>query len=185
MEYTELENQGIIDEVNNFPAQEKIVEIDLNLALGNNVINSYNYDEALKKIGSFEGREELRQERQPAELHYEKKKAENAAKEIKSIVGSIGKEFEKSVKRETEKIKGEKLVLPTLSLQDQISELEKISEGIDEKVFNEEQMKIIKEEVRGLNEKLKSKKSQPIDEFQKSLLSLRDQKMKEALSKIK
>jgi hypothetical protein len=76
-------------------------------------------------------------------------------------------------------------VLPTLSLQDQISELEKISEGLDEQVFSDEQLKIIKDEVYGLRDRIKGEKISATDEFQKSLINLRNQKINEVIKKLK
>ncbi|MGC9099212.1 MAG: hypothetical protein ACP5HW_01535 [Candidatus Micrarchaeia archaeon] len=185
MEYAELQDPKILEEVDSVGKSSNVVEIDMGSAISKSILNRYSYDDALKKLSIFEGREEIKIEKPQAPAPVEEEKVEKAAEEIKEVIGSIGKEFEKNIKRETGRIKGEKLVLPTLSLQDQISELEKISEGIDENVFTEEQMKIVKEEVTGLKDKVKMEKTAPTDEFQKSLISLRNQKIEEVLGKIK
>ncbi|MGC8699430.1 MAG: hypothetical protein ACP5RK_00275 [Candidatus Micrarchaeia archaeon] len=186
MEYAEIQDPKIIEEVDSIGKSSNVVEIDMSSVISKGIVNVYSYDDALEKLSAFEGKEEIKKIEKPqAPAPVEEEKVEKAAEEIKEVIGSIGKEFEKNIKRETGRIKGEKLVLPTLSLQDQISELEKISEGIDENVFTEEQMKIVKEEVTGLKDKVKMEKTAPTDEFQKSLISLRNQKIEEVLGKIK
>ncbi|MEM3181325.1 MAG: hypothetical protein QXS17_02515 [Candidatus Micrarchaeaceae archaeon] len=79
-----------------------------------------------------------------------KKELNEAAKRIESVAGAgstLRRSFSEA--REQRQLKG--LVLPTLSLNDQISDLEKIDEGLKEHVFNSEQLKIIKLEANGLS----------------------------------
>jgi len=183
----ELNDPKIFEEIENLERPENIIELDIDKALQNKIdFKEYDYNEALLLLrGSEEKVEQKEQEIvQKAPQKEENEQILKATNEIKEIVGSVGKEFEKSIKRETQRIKGEKLILPTLSLQDQISELEKISEGIDENVFNEEQRKIIKIEVRGLKDKIKNEKIMPSDELQRSLVALRNQKVEEVIKKI-
>ncbi|MGC9037547.1 MAG: hypothetical protein ACP5IK_02455 [Candidatus Micrarchaeia archaeon] len=78
------------------------------------------------------------------------------AQELKSATASlekiakVSKEIEEAVSKQKEEKKLKGLVLPTLSLSDQISDLEKIKEGLEERVFNEQQLEIIKLEANGL-----------------------------------
>lgn len=74
----------------------------------------------------------------------------------------------------------EKLVLPSLSLQDQTSELEKIGMGLDRKAFDQEQIGIIKKEVAGLRQT----RSAPVDDFQKELVRIRDARLGEVMAKL-
>ncbi len=74
----------------------------------------------------------------------------------------------------------EKLVLPSLSLQDQTSELEKIGMGLDRKAFDQEQIGIIKKEVAGLRQT----RSAPVDDFQKGLVRIRDARLSEVMAKL-
>lgn len=121
----------------------------------------------------------------PAAASKEETEAYNAASEIKEMVSSIDKEAKKEIVVESAKIGKSTLILPGLSLQDQISDLEKISEGLDEKVFNGEQQGIILDEITGLGEKLKYGKKETLDPFQMSLTGLRDQRLDDVKRKMK
>ncbi len=88
------------------------------------------------------------------------------------------------VERQIIKRKIKDLVLPTLSIQDQISELEKIKEGLDEKVFNEEQISIIKEEVSGLELSIKIE-SPTADSFVKGLRDMRGRLLNDVINKLR
>ena len=71
-------------------------------------------------------------------------------------------------------------MLPKLSLQDQISELEKIGMGIDSGAFDDEQMAIIRREVGAL----KKTPITPTDRIQKNLLDMRNARLKEVSKKM-
>jgi len=187
LEYLEINDPKIIEEVDALGKSTSVVELDLDKVIANRIeIKQYNYEEAIQSLVGVEAKEEkIKEPEKVVTAPKEGIEVEKAANEIKNVIGSIGKEFEKNIKRETERIKGEKLVLPTLSLQDQISELEKISEGLDEQVFSDEQLKIIKDEVYGLRDKIKGEKISAADEFQKSLINLRNQKINEVIKKLK
>ena len=106
------------------------------------------------------------------------------AKELESAISNATKGLKAHVEERMEharKAQEEKgLVMVTLSLQDQISELEKISAGIDGNAFTGEQMAIIKAEVRGL---MKAG-SAAHDAFQANLLGIRDSRLKEVSKKL-
>lgn len=108
----------------------------------------------------------------------------NAAKEIGSIIGGAGRELEEQISEEIYKIKTSKLVIPGLSLQDQIHELEGIEDGLNQKAFDSEQLKIIRQEVSGVEEAVKRASSQVIDESQKDLVEVRTRLVSEIRNKL-
>ncbi|MDE1870191.1 MAG: hypothetical protein KGH71_04385 [Candidatus Micrarchaeota archaeon] len=98
----------------------------------------------------------------------------SAAKEIGGIVGGAGKELGGMIQEGIAKAKAKKLILPNLSVQDQIHELEGISDGIDQKVFDAEQLGIIRQEIDGIKEIGRALKGVAIDPSQREMLALRD-----------
>ncbi len=86
------------------------------------------------------------------------------------------------------KVKQSELILPNLSATDQISELEKIIEGLKENVFDGEHLAIIKEEIYGLldsvnkSKKKINKKEVVLTDFDKSVMALRDEHLNDALA---
>ena len=77
-------------------------------------------------------------------------------------------------------MKQQPLVLPGLSLQDQIIELEKINSVIDSDSLTEEQLDIIKVEIKGLL----ASRSTGVGEFQPDLSGIRDARLAEIARKI-
>lgn len=84
------------------------------------------------------------------------------------------------------------LVLPGLSVADQISELERIIEGLKENVFDRDHMQIVADEVYGLSQVIAddrkmSKRGAAAQQgaLEKSLTDLRDQKLAEAAALLK
>ncbi|MDE1854781.1 MAG: hypothetical protein KGH57_00460 [Candidatus Micrarchaeota archaeon] len=108
-----------------------------------------------------------------------KKETKAAAGSLRSMIGGAGKEFSESVSAKVEEAEEAKLAMPKLSLQDQVSELEKIEEGIDEKVFDREQIGIIGEEVRGLSKIAAREDTSRMSEEQRELVLMRNQRIKE------
>ena len=74
------------------------------------------------------------------------------------------------------------LVLPNLSLNDQLSELEKINLALEGNLFDNEQLSIVKTEALGLARSLR--KSKPSHDYQKELVELRDKRLKGVLGKL-
>lgn len=78
------------------------------------------------------------------------------------------------------------LVLPNLSIADQVSELEQIIEGLRENVFDEEHTNIVMQEVYGLEQTINAErkklkgKPQGDNELERSLYDTRDQRLVEA-----
>ncbi len=181
-----------IQEIESFSAERDVTFVIDTSTLFSNKINfgTFDYEKADAIISTVEGtkREKIEVMQQPAvriPTPPPEHKEISAGKEIANIISDAGREFEKKVSEEALKLKREKLILPTLSIQDQISDLEKMSEGIDENVFNKEQLDIIKLEVEGMNNRLKYEKQPPNDEFQKSLIALRNKRLQEVLDKLK
>ncbi len=78
------------------------------------------------------------------------------------------------------------LVLPNLSAADQLSELEKIIESIKNRVFDNNQMEIVRDEVFGLYDSMKGANAAGnAGGADPSLLALRDKRLSEALSLLK
>ncbi|MGC8669557.1 MAG: hypothetical protein ACP5TL_00160 [Candidatus Micrarchaeia archaeon] len=110
-------------------------------------------------------------------------------KKAKLELGSLIKKLGAAARKPSYKIKRvniSELVLPNLTLADQIAELERIIEGLKENVFDSEHIIIVEEELYGLDQMLsdlrKQNKLVPKSELEKSLFDLRDQRLSEALS---
>ncbi len=111
--------------------------------------------------------------------HELSKDMNGAAERLRSMVGGAGKEFATDVSTKIEEAKEANLVLPKLSLQDQISDLDKMKEGIDEHVFDAEQLHIIEEEVDGM-ERISTRESKStLNDEQRELVIMRNQRLKE------
>lgn len=86
------------------------------------------------------------------------------------------------------KINESDLVLPNLSMADQISELEKILEGLKENVFDDKHIGVVIEELYGLadvtnQEKRRLKKNRiSMSQLEQSLWALRDDRLNTAIS---
>lgn len=154
-------------------------------------VGAFDYDKADAIISVTEGtrRERVEAVQQPVlrmpSAVQKVQEEPSAGKEIASLISNAGRAFENKIAAERTKVRKEKLILPTLSIQDQISDLEKMSEGIDESVFNEEQMEIVRLEAEGMSDRIRYEKQAPADEFQRSLVALRNQRLNEVLAKLK
>jgi hypothetical protein len=76
----------------------------------------------------------------------------------------------------------EGLILPTLSLSDQISELDKIIDNLRASNFNSEQMSIVRAEVTGLSKVVSSQESSAAGGLESDLQNLRKIRVAQALS---
>lgn len=78
------------------------------------------------------------------------------------------------------------LVLPTLSLIDQVSELDKIIDNVKNGRFDNYQMEIVREEVEGLSKAVSAlpKESEPSNPIEQDMLKLRRSRLSEALALI-
>jgi len=116
------------------------------------------------------------------------KEVQAAKAELSGIVRKIGA-VAKMPKIKVKRINVSELVLPNLTLADQIAELERIIEGLNEHVFDSEHLAIVVEELEGLNQVIedakKKKKIAPKSDLERSLFELRDQRLAEALALLK
>ncbi|MCL4372229.1 hypothetical protein M1373_02835 [Candidatus Marsarchaeota archaeon] len=82
------------------------------------------------------------------------------------------------------------LVLPKLSIADQISELERIIEGLKEHVFDEGHMEVVMQEVYGLSAHIDKsskdlrKRRITLNETEQSMWNMRNQRLQEAMNLI-
>ncbi len=108
---------------------------------------------------------------------------ENIFRELGEIAKKFGGARQPAIKKK--KVKVEELVLPNLSLADQISELERIIEGLQENVFDQEHLAVITDEVRGLRQiavdEAKVKKREKLNSLEQSLWDLRNQRLTDAI----
>jgi hypothetical protein len=187
----EIDYNKAVETLESMQKNTQGINVNLKDAIASRLdIEEYTYKKAIEKLDKAEFKVEAQHPQvQQANVQLTNEPGTNkevleATKEIKNIVGSAGKEFERTVKKEIKNIRGGKLILPSLSLQDQISDLEKMSEGIDEHVFTEEQLNMIRYEVNGLADKIKFEKPIGKGDFQMSLIALRNKKLTEVLKKV-
>jgi hypothetical protein len=116
-----------------------------------------------------------------------KQHKERIKKEMVAITNRLSS-LKPKLKLELKKrnIRRSDLVLPSLSLADQISEVERIIEGIRENVFDKEHMDIVSQEIYGLQDIVKEEKASINEQaeqgsLEQSLRNLRDQRLSEAI----
>ncbi|MDE1762229.1 MAG: hypothetical protein KGH59_03620 [Candidatus Micrarchaeota archaeon] len=180
---------------------QKILIVDANQALSEQVkISEYNYDAACRQIGTIETTltveqqaaqqkpqivpsmnvtqraTQIRQRIGEAEIQkkmvVEGKEVLDAAKEVGRLVGGASRGFEQMMEERISKMQTKKLVLPNLSVQDQMHELEGILEALDQNALDAEQLKIVKLEVAGVN--VSRQREKPQDDSQRALIASRD-----------
>ncbi len=119
----------------------------------------------------------------------ETQRRQGAATELSNIVNKLQQPQQARLFPEIKlkkKVNMKELVLPNLSIADQISELERIIEGLRENIFDSEQTDIVMQEIYGMeqtvmDEKKKLKGKPPSEnELEKSLYDIRDQRLTEA-----
>jgi len=80
------------------------------------------------------------------------------------------------------------LVLPTLSISDQVSELERIIEGLRENMFDQEHLAIVSQEVYGLQQEANraakelKKSHAELNATDQTLFSMREQRLNDAIA---
>ncbi len=113
--------------------------------------------------------------------------AKRAAKDIGMFADAIEKDFvvaERKIMKLSERKGNIKTVMGKLSVQDQISDLEKISMGLDQKAFDEAQMKLIREEVSALQNATKGQDAEKFEEPQRGMIMLRNQRLQDVINKL-
>ncbi len=110
---------------------------------------------------------------------------EAVSKELGNIAKKLGGAKQSFGSLSKKRINIKDLVLPNLSVADQTSELERIIEGLREHIFDVDHIDIVEQEVFGLRQYLQSeqkgKTAQQYTSLEQSLLSLRDQRLNEAV----
>jgi hypothetical protein len=168
------------------PGASESVDVEAVLAEGMST-RELSYQEvsrSLQKEGFYtEPVQEARQQVQVAvqavrkpELEAEKKRAAFSLR--KATVG-LGAEFGRVMEERKEQAEEKRLIMPRLSLQDQVSDLGKIEEGLQERVFSSDQIAIIAEELRWLSGAEARVSSEEANQDQKVLLAIRSQKVRE------
>jgi hypothetical protein len=177
----------LVDSIGTY-SNENSVLIDVSEVFGNALdIKKMTYEDVSQLLEGGEVKKaEVAPEVQPktqtevtVPKHPIKKETENAAEKVRAMVGGIGKEFEKNVNKEIEKAEKRGLVMPRLSLQDQLSDLEKIDEGVAEGIFDKEQTKIIVDEVKTISFIASHEEVEKFGEDEKEIVLMRNQKIKE------
>lgn len=102
------------------------------------------------------------------------RRAGTVREEMEGAFRRLGAERHGPVRIESE---GNDLVLPRLSLPDQVEELGRIIEGLRERMFSGEQLAVVREELKGLERA--ARRGGAVGE--ESLLSLRGERLSEAL----
>ncbi len=129
------------------------------------------------------------QEAQPvAQKQTEEMRKQKTAMELSAIMGKLQSVRPSIPEFKRRKLNVKDLVLPNLSIADQISELERIIEGLNEHVFDGDHMEIVSQEVFGLqqviaDQRKKAKgKREAQSPLEQSLIDVRDQRLGDAAS---
>ena len=101
--------------------------------------------------------------------------AESAAKELRKAVPQKARQQNDVAQAQKSTTHG--MVMPSLSLADQIAELDRIGLGLDGNVFNSEQLKLIGMELKALKI---SSMNEDVAKTDANLVAIRDKKLKEA-----
>ncbi len=159
--------------------------------------NSHTYLDLLSRIDSIEssrGGQRIRsQKTMPKESQLIASGVEQSSR-ASAVPAAEKQSFEVPESKPQPKIKvkfNEKdLVLPKLSIADQISELERIIEGLKEQVFDESHKEVVMQEIYGLSAYIERsskdlrKRKMTLNQTEQSLWSLRQQRLDEAMSLI-
>ena len=201
MDYNE--SVSLIDSVQSKDTEVRTVVADI-YDLGDEIsIREYLEVESVELVHGIEKQPEAaKAPEEAAKQPIVQRQKETAVRRMPNVLDKItekkkevAKELEDMIKAETrarapepEKVnetpapKKEALVLPELSLQDQVRELEKIELGLDQGVFESIQLEIIKREVAGLKEAAGN--IVPADDFQKNLVQIRNSRLSEVSKRL-
>ena len=122
---------------------------------------------------------------QPKPEYVEQKQKIQAKNEMKSAASKLQR---KSAKVNVKHINVSDMVLPSLSMADQISELERVIEGLRERVFDQEHLEIVVQEVYALKQvvekqdKEMKKQHANLTALEQSMWQVRAQRLNDALS---
>lgn len=187
----EVEYNKVIEQINSLNNKGTYEIIDVNKAFVEKSeanFSNYEYEKAIQQIDKILSVPESKNlDIQTAKKYQEpsmiKTFVKDAEKELEGAMTDIGKNIINDIQDiSVPSIKKNKLVLINLSTEDQIDELEKISIGIDEKVFDKKHLEIIKEECDGLSEFVSAAAKKHISEAGDA--TIRNQRLDEVLKKI-
>ena len=200
MDYNE--SVSLIDSIQSKDTEVRTVVADI-YDLGDEIsIKEYLGVESVELVSGIEKQPEAAKAPEEAAKPVVQRQKETAVRRMPNVLNKItekkkevARELEEMIKAQTkakvpepEKVKGapapqkEALVLPGLSLQDQVRELEKIELGLDQGVFEGIQLEIIKREVAGLKEAAGN--IVPADDFQKNLVQIRNSRLSEVSKRL-
>ena len=175
---------------------EKTATVDMDLVFKDVIEKkTLNYRQAMKELVAFGPMvAEQQPEEAPAQAQQTAQKAPTAQRAKASASVSVPAELEKEAAAELRKVVSgigggiseirerrmlEKLILPRLSISDQMSELEKIEIGNSDGSFSDEQKKLIRDEVKGLIVFIRKEDTSRLTDEQKELVALRNEKVNE------
>lgn len=182
-------------------AQAKTIDISGTLT-GKSAVHGENYWSLLETVGEIEsvghGKVDYiareRASRQQALKHVAIGPAgapaatEAPKSDLAAIAGDIASSIPILKGLKIQRVNTKELVLPNLSLADQIAELERIIEGLTENVFDKDHMDIVVLEVYGLRDAVKGfkkgvkRRGKPLSTLEQSLWSIRDQRISDAIA---
>lgn len=185
----EAEAADEIDKTNpGAPESVDVAEV-LGEGIGVKTLGYADVSRSLQRVGVYV-------EPAPAAIHREQMQApevqkphleaenERAASKLREAAGRLGSEFEGIMEERKEQAEEKALIMPKLSIQDQISDLGKIEEGLEEGVFSKDQIDIIKEEVHWLTSAGARISTANASQDAKELVAIRDQKAKALAGKL-
>ena len=187
----EIEYNKAINQINSLNSNGTYEIIDVNKAFvekSEAVFSNYEYEKAIQQIDKILSVPESKNlDNQTARRYQEpsmiKTFVKDAEKELQGAMTGIGKNVINDIQEiSIPSIRKNKLILINLSTEDQIDELEKISIGLDEMVFDKEHLEIIKEECNGLSEFVSARTKKHISEAGDA--TIRNQRLEEVLKKI-
>jgi hypothetical protein len=108
-----------------------------------------------------------------------------AAEELSNAIGKIESTAKTGIRAREKQEEREEAVLPTLPIADQISELEKIAEGLDSNSFDHEQLDVIKGELGSLKQSVSAEKPANENGLERSMRVLRNSRMDYVLALLK
>ncbi|MEM0201020.1 MAG: hypothetical protein QXD23_01295 [Candidatus Micrarchaeaceae archaeon] len=185
----EITYQDAINKILELKQNENSSVLNLTAALTKeSSISNYDYDKALNLLNNtrtqqdqkIRGNETLKHSQEPSAIENLIKDAE---KELGTTVLNISKDVITDIKdMSIPSVRKNKLVLVYLSTEDQINELEKINLGLDQNVFDKEQLDVIKEEINGLDGYVKSMNKKGLEVSGDS--QIRNERLEEVIKKL-
>lgn len=176
----------IIRNIEKVAGERNELDISMKNALSGNVeIGIYPYEDAKRLIEMMPARSGGMAREEEQTLASAPAKPLGRLADLERVVGSMESSLKKSVEKEKDlmRLGTQKTVLKTLSIQDQILEMERVRQGLDENTFNSDQLFVIKNELIVLYRSIKKERVQ-LDDLTKGMISIRDQRLIELMHKL-